>query len=144
MDRPDQYWDVDESARSRRIKFTSDTCVIDGEQYFIRGVIEIPVHDYHDSFGFGVWVSQKEENFLRYVQEPQSKQVGPFFGWLCTRIDFYPETTLLLKTRAHFRPGGLRPTIEVLDTDHPLGRDQREGIDLAKAWEIVHHYERHE
>jgi hypothetical protein len=43
---------------------------------------------------------------------------------------------------AHFRRGGLGPTIELAATDHPLAVDQRDGISLAKAWQIVHYYER--
>ena len=64
----------------------------------------------------------------------------PFFGWLCTRIDYYPEETLFLKTMAHFRKGNLRPAILVEPTDHPLAVDQRNGITLDKAWDIVHRY----
>lgn|SRR5262249_10880150 len=143
MDRPDQYWDVAESERDRRIELTTDTCMIDGEHHFIRGVIEIPVQGYPDPFGFGVWVLQKRENFLRYVKNPDTSAIGPFFGWLCTRIDYYPVDTLLLKTMAHFRDGRLRPMIVLEPTDHPLAVDQRDGISLDKAWEIVHHYERH-
>jgi hypothetical protein len=139
-DRPDPYWDVPEDERERRIELTSDTCVIDGEDYFIRGVIQIPVRDHPDGFGFGVWVSQKRENFEAYVSEPDSSEIGPFFGWLSTRIAYYAEDTMLLKTRAHFRGDSLRPLIELEPTAHPLAVDQREGITLQKALEIVHFY----
>src|SRR5262249_8754608 len=133
-DKPDHWWDIPEEERGRRIQLTSDTCVIDGEHHFIRGVIEIPVHDHLQRFGFGVWISQKRENFLTYVQNPDSAEIGPFFGWLCTRIAYYSQDTLLLKTMGHFRSDGLRPRIELEPTDHPLAVDQREGITLAKAW----------
>jgi hypothetical protein len=139
-DQPDPYWDVAEEERERRIELTADTCVIDGEHFFIRGVIEIPVHGYPDGFGFGVWVSQKRENFETYLDHPESDEIGPFFGWLSTRISYYPADTMLLKTRAHFRGDGLRPLIELEPTDHPLAVDQREGISLRKALEIVHFY----
>jgi hypothetical protein len=139
-DRPDQWWDVPEEERDERIELTPDTCVIDGEDFFIRGVIEIPIHDHAEPFGFGVWVSQKRENFQTYLDNWNSSEIGPFFGWLCTRISWYKEDTLLLKTRAHFRGERLRPSIEVAPGEHPLAVDQREGISLAKAWEIVHHY----
>jgi hypothetical protein len=89
-----------------------------------------------------VWVSQKRQNFEAYQRDPDSAAIGPFFGWLCTRIDFYPVNTLALKTMAHFRDGGLRPSIVLEPTDHPLAVDQREGISLSRAWEIVHWYER--
>lgn len=139
-DRPDPWWNVAEEERDRRIELTSDTCVIDGEHFFIRGVIQIPVHGRSESFGFGVWVSQKRENFEAYVDAPESSEIGPFFGWLCTGISYYPEDTRLLKTYAHFRGGGLRPVIELEPTDHPLSIDQREGITLDKALEIVHFF----
>ena len=140
-DRPDQWWEIPEDERERRIELTSDTCVIDGEHFFIRGVIQIPVHDHPQSFGFGVWVSQKRENFMTYLGNWESSEIGPFFGWLSTWIAYYPVGTMLLKTRAHFRGGGLRPLIELEPTEHPLSVDQREGITLQKAWEIVHFYD---
>ena len=68
MDYPDHYWDVPEEERPQRIGFTSDTCVIDDEDFFIRGVIEIPIHDYPRNFGLGVWISQKRENFNTYLE----------------------------------------------------------------------------
>jgi hypothetical protein len=138
-DKPDNWWDVPKKERAKRIKLTGDTCII-GEDYFIRGVIEIPVHDYPEKFGFGVWVSQKKENFFIYRKRPDTSKIGPFFGWLSTRIAYYEDSTYALKTMAHFRDGNLRPWIELEPTDHPLAVDQREGITLEKAWEIVHFY----
>lgn len=140
-DRPAQWWDVPEDERARRITLTSELCVIDNRDHLIRGVIEIPVVDHDEPFGFGVWVSQKSEHFQTYIENLDSDAIGPFYGWLCTHISCYPAETLLLKTRAHFRTGGLRPFIELEPTDHPLSVDQRNGITLARAWEIVHHFE---
>ncbi|HEX8494447.1 MAG TPA: DUF2199 domain-containing protein [Pyrinomonadaceae bacterium] len=139
-DKPDHWWDVPEGERDRRIELSSDTCIIDDENYFIRGVIEIPVHDYPAGFGFGVWVSQKRENFYTYLDNFDSGEIGPFFGWLCTRIAYYKEDTLLLKTMAHFRDGGQRPSIELEETNHPLSIAQRNGVTLDDAWKIVHFY----
>jgi len=140
MDRPDYYWQVPEDEVDKRIELTPDTCVIDDEDFFIRGVIEIPVLNYPETFGFGVWVSQKRENFYTYLDNYDSAEIGPFFGWLSNRINYYEEETLSLKTKAHFRRGDLRPSIEVEPTEHQLSLDQRNGIALEKAWEIVHHY----
>ncbi len=138
IDKPDPWWDVAEEERTARIELTSDTCIIDGEHFFIRGVIEIPVDESPEAFGFGVWVSQKRENFFEYIKNSDSDEIGPFFGWLCTRLTYYREDTLHLKAMVHFRGGGLRPTIELEPTGHPLAVDQRYGISVAKVWEIVH------
>src|SRR5580704_1715450 len=80
IDKPDPWWAVAPEERARRIKLTSDTCVIDKEHYFIHGVLQIPIHDHPAPFGFGVWVSQKRENFSAYLKAPQSAAIGPFFG----------------------------------------------------------------
>jgi hypothetical protein len=140
-DRPDYWWGVAESERDDRIQLTEDTCIIDDNHFFIRGVIEIPILGENNRFGFGVWVSQKKENFYKYLENPESGEIGPFFGWLSTNIHFYSPTTISLKTTAHFRGNGLRPAIEVEPTEHPLAIDQHNGISLEKAWKIVHFYE---
>lgn len=139
-DRPYYWHTLPPEEREARARLTEDTCVIDGEDYFIRAILLLPVRDYAHDFSFGVWVSQKRENFERYLAEPDSSEIGPFFGWLSSEINYYEESTLNLKTTAHFQGGAQRPTIEVEQTDHPLAVDQREGITLAKAWDIVHFY----
>jgi len=134
------HW-ADVLAKDPNSLLTEDLCIIEGRAFFVHGVIEIPVHDYEYEFGWGVWVSHKKENFETYREQFDSTAVGPFFGWLCTKIDFYKETTLELKTMAHYRGGGLRPRIVLEESQHPLSRQQREGISLSEAWKMVHHYE---
>lgn len=138
-DRPAYWGAVPEDKRSELITLTEDTCIIEND-YFIRGIIEIPILDYPKRFGFGVWVTQKKENFDTYIDNFDSDKIGPFFGWLSTHLDFYDEDTINLKTMAHFRGNGLRPTIEIEPSNHPLSLDQKNGISLEKAWEIVHFY----
>ena len=139
-DYPDPYLEVPEGERAARTQFTPDTCIVrdeDGEHYFVRGVIAIPVHGQAEPFGIGAWVSQSRANFERYVADEARE---PTFGWLVTRIAHYAEPTFLLKTRLHFGDRRRRPAIELEPTAHPLAVDQREGIALARAWEIVHRY----
>jgi hypothetical protein len=38
-DRPDRWWAVPEDERDRRIELTSDTCIIDGEEFFIQRTV---------------------------------------------------------------------------------------------------------
>ncbi len=90
---------------------TEDLCIIEGNDFFVHGVIEIPVHDYEHEFGWGVWVSHKKENFEIYREHFDAADIGPFLGWLATEIDYYPKPTLNLKTMAHYhyrRGVGLR------------------------------------
>jgi len=135
---PDPYFGVPESERSKRIHGTSDICSIDNEDFFIRGIILMPIKDSAQEFGIGVWVSQKRENFQTYLDNFDSSGIGPFFGWLCNRISFYREDTWALKTMAHFQGNNKRPLIKPEPSDHPLYKDFADGISLDRAWAIVH------
>ena len=138
--KPDHWFDVPENEREQQIKADEDTCVIDDQDFFIRGVIEIRIHDHPEKFGFGVWVSLKRQHFQTYLENFHSDQIGPFFGWLCTSIDYYDQPTLTLKTMVHFQGGQDRPLVVLEPTLHPLAVAQREGITLEQAWKIIHHY----
>ncbi len=138
-DYPDHWFLVPEAERERRVEYCADACAVDGEAFYIRGVIRIPVHDHPEPFGWGVWVSQKKENFGEYMKAFDSAEIGPFFGWLSTSIAYYlPDATTHLKTKAHFQGNGLRPVIELEPSDHPLAAHQRDGVSLTTAWDFVH------
>lgn len=77
-DRPDYYWQVPEAEREARIQLTTDTCIIDSEDFYVRGVLELPILNAGTCLGFGVWVSHKRENFQIYIANPQSPDIGPF------------------------------------------------------------------
>ena len=142
MHAPDPYLAVPEDERPERTFFTEDRCTVrdeDGtEHYFVRGVLYIPIHGQDDPFGLGVWVSQSRANYERFRRNEVMD--GPTFGWLVNRIKHYQRDTFLLKTAVHFNGGNVRPTIELEPSDHPLAVEQRTGISLARAWQIVHRY----
>ena len=138
-DFPDLFFDVSEDERGERVEISEEMCRID-DDYFIRGVIEIPISEINDTFGFGVWVSQKKENFENYIENPNAADIGPFFGWLSTNIRYYEETTLNLKTMVHFLGNDSRPAIRLEPVEHPLAIAERDGITLDEAWRVVHFY----
>jgi hypothetical protein len=76
---------IPESERGQRIHGTTDICSTEDEDFFIRGIILMPIRDPTDAFGLGVWVSQKRENFQTYLKNFDTPETGPFFGWLCNR-----------------------------------------------------------
>jgi hypothetical protein len=135
---PLSYYAVPEMDRGTRCKLGTDDCVIDGDSYFVRGCIEIPVHGENEPFSWGVWVSLSESSYKQWSEHYHSEKrshIGPFFGWLDAWLKFYPET-VNLKTRVHLRDGGIRPYIELEPTDHPLAVEQREGISVARVAEL--------
>jgi hypothetical protein len=139
FDSPFYFATVPESERTKRAVLTSDTCVIDGEDFFVRVCLPIPIQGTQAEFVWGVWVSLSEVNFRRYMEmyrldPPESE--GPYFGWLSNRLPGYPET-LSLKTHVHLQKSGRRPRIELEPTDHLLAIHQREGIELAHLLKIL-------
>ncbi|MFD6969963.1 DUF2199 domain-containing protein [Streptomyces sp. NPDC059979] len=119
---------------------SSDQCVIKGQHFFVRGMIEIPVIDSQDVFSWGVWVSLSRDNFARALEvwNTEGREAEkPYFGWLSTELALYSESTTNLKTNAHTRPVGKRPSIELEPTEHPLAVEQRTGITQDRVREIA-------
>jgi hypothetical protein len=139
MDAPIHYYGIPDYQRAERAELSSDQCVIDGKHYFVRGCLDIPIHGSSDVFNWGVWVSLSERSFHRMSElwETSGRESEPpYFGWLCTRLPIYPDTTNL-KTHVHTRRLGERPFIELEPTDHPVAVEQRSGISPARAKEMA-------
>ncbi len=118
----------------------ADLCVIGGERFFVRGLIELPVRDTGDVFTYSMWVSLSRQNFTRAVdvwEQPGRESEPPSFGWLSNVIPGYEPTTLNLRTNVHTRAVGQLPYIELEPTAHPLAVEQRAGITRARVERIA-------
>lgn len=117
-----------------------DWLIACGKDFFVRGVIEIPVHGVEDPLEWGVWVSLSAENFERFralADDHRRVEERPYFAWLFTEIPIYEPSTFLLKTNADMRPPGMAPSIVLEPTDHPLAIEQREGITEQRVQQIA-------
>lgn len=137
---PEYVNSIPESEREARVKLDSDLCSVDKEHFFIRTVLLIPILDSDEHLGFGVWVSQKQENFETYIEKHDTREIGPFFGWLSNELNYGGIPTTNLKTMAHFQGNGQRPLIVIDESEHPLYLAQKNGISMDEAWEIAHTY----
>ncbi|MFJ5924420.1 DUF2199 domain-containing protein [Kitasatospora sp. NPDC092948] len=138
------YWEPD-MEHAPDCELTSDQCVIRGEAFFVRALIELPVVGRDEVFSWGVWVSLSAKNFARACElweTPGRESEPPYFGWLSTELSPYTPSTINLKTMLHTRPVGERPTLELEPTDHPLAVEQRTGITVERiqqlAGELLH------
>lgn len=134
------YWS-EASAQHPESALGEEQCILNGEHFFVRGRIRIPVLDADEDFEWGVWVSLSEENFVRmgdaWEQEGRERE-EPMFGWLSNELSVYDEPTLNLPALVRTQPVGLRPLVELeTDADHPLAREQRDGITLARVQELA-------
>jgi hypothetical protein len=136
---PDYAAAIPETERLARCKLTEDVCVIDNEAFFLRGCLEIPVHNGLSPIVWGVWVSLSAQNFEQTLDlwtTPGRENQLPYFGWLSTRLSDYPDTPNL-KTLVHTRVVGERPWIELEPTDHPLAQEQRYGVSWDTAQQKI-------
>lgn len=142
-DTPFLYSTVPEEERADRAHLTSDICSIDDDTFFIRGVIEIPIHDVEDPLLWGVWVSQSQESFERYVASFDGDQSDDgSFGWLDVTMQGYDltkddEECETLGCDVSWQGFGARPLIVPQECDHILYRDCTNGISWDRAIELA-------
>ena len=139
--------DVPEDEREGRVLFNSDLCRIrarmnersEEDIYAIRATLLIPIHGSDEPFSWGVWVTQSEQDFYRYLEtgeEDQSSEVS--FGWLPVTMTYYQDFALddfsaTLACSVNWGPQGFRPTVTLHKCEHPLYLDQANGINWDKA-----------
>jgi hypothetical protein len=134
------YWHtIPEDEREKRARLTSDFCVIEDRDFFVRGRLPIPVIGHEQNLVLGVWVSLSQKNFTRVRElwsSPECANEPAYFGWLSSKLPFYPDT-LSLKSMVHDWSVDKRPLITLEPTDHPLAVEQRIGITLSRVQEIA-------
>lgn len=135
-------WHLLSSAEQSRSLLSSEQCEIDGDEgrsFYIRGCLEIPIRETGCAFTWGVWCSLSEKSYREIAEhwnDLTRTSLGPYFGWLCTKIPGYPDTAFL-KTLVHQKNVGVCPSIELETTGHPLAVDQRDGIEEDRLRRIV-------
>jgi hypothetical protein len=130
---------IPEAERSARCVVDTDACVIDDAEFYVRALLELPIAGFDQSFVWMVWVTLSRASFETFVatfEDRRRSQVGPFFAWFDSSLPFYPETRGL-KASLHLRDDFRRPLVELEPTDHPLSREQHEGLTVERVVEIV-------
>lgn len=134
------YWaQIPEAERPKRGELTADFCAIDDRDFFVRGLIPVPIVESDQFFMWGVWTSVSRKNYCRLIDlwhEPKIVDEPPYFGWLSNRLPGYPDT-LNLKINLQSKNVKWRPHITLEPSDHPLAVEQRNGISFARVQEIA-------
>ena len=121
---------------------SEDFCVLDGQHFMIRGVLEIPVHGFTETFGFGCWSTLSRQNFDKYLEgfnDSAYPDWGPWGGWLCNQLAGYigtdPEALWV-----HPQTDRQRPKFRIQNPAHPLAIDQEQGITPERLLAIWQYY----
>lgn len=116
-DAPVQWGLISDRERASSV-LGGEQCVIEAEDqrhFFVRACLDVPIKGTARAFTWGVWVSLSEKSFLEisdHWEDPSRTSLGPYFGWLCTKIPEYPDS-VFLKTMVHQRAVGQRPIVEL-------------------------------
>lgn len=136
--KPMHYFLVPEDERERRVFINEDLCVIDDREFLVRGFLPLPIRETDNVFGWGIWAIVDRRDFERYVAlyEADAYDEPPFHGHISASMPPYPDT-YLLPVSVQLRGANERPVLNVLATDHPLYFEQRDGINMERAHEMV-------
>ena len=127
------------SKKKAKTFLTADYCAIEDRDFFVRGVIHLPIIGAAETLRWGVWGSISRENFnkLQEMDEtPSLVELPAMFSWLSTQLPEYPDT-LSLKMYAHIQEPGLRPNFSLEPSAHPLSQEYHHGITPERVKEIM-------
>jgi len=136
FDSPDPYARLTESGKSHAYLGTDD-CVVGGDEYYLRAIIELPIIEVNEVFLWGAWVRVWQKDYEEFVDHFQvrgrEEMIGPYKGRLANNLPGYESGTLNLKCSVQIAPVGSRPILLIDEPDHPLAHEQRKGISLKRA-----------
>lgn len=136
---PYQYFQIPEEELEERCDLNEDFCVIDGKEFYHKGQIKIQVAEKEEYFAWNVWISISEEDFLKanelFFEENRVLQ-PPYSGKIATKLDCYPDT-LGLDVLVYTQDVGIKPSIELVESNHPLFLEQESGIDMGRVSEFA-------
>lgn len=116
-----------------RVRCSEDLCAVDDEFFFARVNLEIPIVGAGELFLWGIWVSLSWRSFDDYTERFERREAGgPYFSWLANELPGYPPLAGQ-KSRIFARAGGLRPLVELEESDHPLSVDFHKGMSAERA-----------
>jgi hypothetical protein len=131
-----EYENASAPGSSRKIFLNEDYCQVD-DDYFVRGIVQLPIIGTSKAFCWGVWGSLCRANFGAVLEKTsEGINLPAMFSWLSTQISDYPDT-LSLKMQTRIQRPGLRPIFELDPSEHPLCREYHEGITPQRVREIT-------
>ena len=132
---PDCMRTLPEVDFAERCLVNDDICILDGHRYFIYCILEVPVQDHPDRFGWGVWCEVNWVPFKRYWEVVNgSTHVHPpsTAGRVANNLSHLPSTKGL-KCDITFRRDDMRPQITLPPSKHDMYRIQQNGLSVKQA-----------
>jgi hypothetical protein len=147
---PDAYLDVPKKQRQYLTSFSKDDGRIrnadDTERrHFLRVVLSVPINGERQDVAWGVWVEVSAADWERAYdlwEDPDQAKQPPFPATLANALKGY-EGTVGLPGRVRLTGPTTAPLFELdAGLDHPLAREQQEGVGAERVieWVSAHHH----
>ena len=140
---PIEVMDIPENERPERVWLDADICAIDDRQFFVKGLLDIPIQGVKEPLSWGLWVTQTEKELNAYEDALGTDRAGVVTqGQITVTMPGYSDLdqngkNYRLDCELIGQRSGLRPTINLLPSEHILFRDHKFGISWARAIELV-------
>ncbi len=142
MGLPQPIFLLDEEERRQRAYVDDDFALLhtqNGDRYFVRALLELPIYDEDGYFGYGAWIEVSASDVAALGQlwdDEEGERADPFPGTLANELSPYAFTEGL-PVRIRLRDVRLLPLVELADANHELVRAQRHGISRHRAYELA-------
>ncbi|WP_390891608.1 DUF2199 domain-containing protein [Edaphobacter flagellatus] len=136
---PDAWAELSPEEQNERGECSSDQCVIDDEQFFVIGRIEIPVSGSTEPFAWLAWVEVGVDDFVDIRQKwfIEGRETTPAYaGRLANKLPTYSQSTLGLQVNLITNPLPNRPSIHLVD-EHAIRDEQAKGITEHRVAQIA-------
>jgi hypothetical protein len=142
MGLPEPIFELSDDERDERAQIAEDWCILrdeaGAEHFYVRGLLQIPVPSLETYFGYGSWIEVDPDSFRRLGElwsDERGQDEPPFSGRLANELIPYAGT-VGLPVMLQLREVDLLPTVELVETDHPLRGEQRTGVTEERAQEL--------
>lgn len=139
MGLPQPIFLLDEEEREHRSWVGEDAAILDGERFFVRALVELPIAGEEGYFGYGAWIEVSEPDYAALVElwhDEDGWRSEPFAGTLANELSPYAFTDGL-PVKLRLRDVRLLPLVELEDGEHELVRAQRHGISPHRAHQLA-------
>lgn len=135
--RPDDVAALSIEVLDARCTHTDDICVLDGERFFVRCTIPLPVRMSTEPYAIGAWAEISKPDFGRIHElwdEADQTCEPAISGVLANQIPLTTES-LGCRVEVHLVGRATRPWISIADDACSLFQEQKEGVTAHRASE---------
>jgi hypothetical protein len=137
--RPDIVAALSEEVRQSRVQENQNFCVLEGERFFVRVLLPLPVHGWDRTYCVGLWAETDRTSFERIYElwgEAQQSEEPPFEAFLGNEVPYSPGS-LGLPVALRMVDLDTRPCVYLKPTSNPLYEDQLAGVSEHRIHEYT-------